>query len=436
MPKAAFTTLGCKVNQYETQKILESFAQGGFEIVPFESKADVYVINTCSVTSIAESKSRYTIRRATRLNPEAKVVVTGCASQFSLNRGESVEFADLVVPNPQKLETYKLFRQSFPTLVEAVGPTQDLVKLSHNGRTRATLKIQDGCNVMCSYCSIPFTRPGMVSRPAKEVLQEAQAMVAGGYKEIILTGVLIGAYRDGLTDFEGLLELLQRNLADVRLRISSIEMRQVTPRLIELMQAQSAVKIVPHLHIPLQAGDDAVLAAMNRPYRQADYLALCANLKRAIPEISITTDIMVGFPTETDECFESTVRVCEEVGFLKIHAFRFSPRDGTPANQYGDPIEVQEKNRRATVLNAISARTATAHSRRFLGDTMRVLVEGKDRPDGVLEGLTDNYLTVRFAGDPSLRRSFVMVNLQEETNGILTGELAPATPRIALSLAT
>ncbi|MEQ1933041.1 MAG: MiaB/RimO family radical SAM methylthiotransferase, partial [Fimbriimonadaceae bacterium] len=315
---------------------------------------------------------------------------------------------------------FELFKKKFPELAET-GSAPTTVSL--NGRTRATLKIQDGCNVMCSYCSIPFTRPGMISRPASEILKEAQTMVNNGYREIILTGVLIGAYRDGFTDFEALLELLQDNLHNVRLRISSIEMRQVTPRLIELMQTEKPVRIVPHLHIPLQAGDDQVLADMNRPYRQADYLELCGRLKREVPEISLTTDIMVGFPTETDSCFESTVRVCEEVGFLKVHSFRFSPRDGTPADAYGDPVPVQEKNRRASVLNEISNRTASLHSRRFLGQTMRVLVEGKDRRDGLLEGLTDNYLTTQFVGDPGLKRSFVWVNMEEERDGVMVGRI-------------
>jgi threonylcarbamoyladenosine tRNA methylthiotransferase MtaB len=457
VPTAAFTTLGCKVNQYETQKILESFEEAGFQVVPFEGPADVYVINTCSVTSQAESKSRYTIRRASRFNPEAKVVVTGCASQMAANKGEGVDGADVVVPNPEKLEALRYFLRAFPELLvstplppsfhdqsgsstftnqneegetlpppPASSPSGDGEGIARRHRTRATLKIQDGCSVFCSYCSIPFTRPVMSSRPHEEVLDEARRMAEMGYKEIILTGVLIGAYGpdtgSGGPCFEDLVESLADELGpDVRIRISSIEMRQVTPRLIELIKA---AKVVPHLHIPLQAGDTGVLKDMNRPYTQDDYLRLCETLYRTVPDISITTDIMVGFPTETEERFASTVHVCNEAKYLKAHLFRFSPRYGTPADTWGDPVEPQEKQRRSLVLNDVTRRTGEEHIRRFLWQTMRVLVEGKIGKDGLLQGLTDNYLEVKFAGSPSLARQFAWVRLDEARDGVAYGELA------------
>lgn len=427
MPRAAFTTLGCKVNQYETQRILDSFETAGFVIVPFEEEADVYVINTCSVTSIAESKSRYTIRRATRTNPAAKIVVTGCAGQMAINKGEEIEGADIVVPNPDKLQTLDHLRRAFPEFVAEARPSSTPVGIPH--RTRATLKIQDGCSVMCSYCSIPYTRPVMTSRPFSEVIEEATRMAEMGYREIVLTGVLIGAYGPDTgsngPDFEDLLRLLQSALPEVRLRISSIEMRQVTPRLLALMRAPGST-IVPHLHIPLQAGDTQVLADMNRPYTQADYIDLAGRAYAEVPDLSLSTDILVGFPTETEERFTSTIAVCEQVKFLKIHSFRFSPRFGTPADEFGDPVSPPEKQRRAAVLNEISARTGSLHARRFLGRTMRVLVEGKTRKDGLLEGLTDNYLTVQFAGPATLQREFAWVRLDQEKDGVVLGELAAA----------
>ncbi len=424
MLRAAFTTLGCKVNQYETQRILESFEEAGFAVVPFDGEADVYVINSCSVTSIAESKSRYTIRKATRSNPAAKVVVTGCAGQMAINKGEEMDGADVLVPNPDKLNALRYLREAFPEFVPSGVPLERPAAPAH--RTRATLKIQDGCSVLCSYCSIPYTRPVMSSRPADEVIDEAKRMAEMGYREIVLTGVLIGAYGpetgSGGPDFEDLLVQLIRAVPEVRLRISSIEMRQVTPRLIELMAAPEP-SIVPHLHIPLQAGDTEVLRDMNRPYTQGDYISLCERLYRSIPDLSLTTDIMVGFPTETEERFQSTIEVCEAARFLKIHAFRFSPRFGTPADAFGDPIAAPEKQRRAAALAEISARTGAEHARRFVGRTMRVLVEGKTTKEGLLEGLTDNYLTVQFAGSPSLQRSFAWVRMEQEGNGILSGEL-------------
>lgn len=427
MPSAAFTTLGCKVNQYETQRILESFEAAGFQVVPFDSSADVYVINSCSVTSIAESKSRYTIRRATRNNPAGKVVVTGCAAQMALNKRENLEGADVVVPNPQKLEALSFLFTAFPEFEQRVKNEPCVPPVEAKGRTRATLKIQDGCDVLCSYCSIPFTRPGLTSRPADEVLEEARSFAKAGYREVVLTGVLIGAYGPGSgsggPDFESLVEKIARESGITRVRISSIEMRQVTPRLVDLIREGL---VVPHLHIPLQSGDDRVLADMNRPYRQRDYLQLCDWLYTQVPDMSITTDIMVGFPTETSERFESTVHVCEEARYLKVHSFRFSPRFGTPADAWGDPVSPSEKQERSLRLAEVSKRTGLEHVRRFLGRTLRVLVEGKLTKEGLLEGLTDNYLSVQFAGPSSLQREICHVQLLEEREGVVFGEMAPA----------
>lgn len=423
MPTAAFTTLGCKVNQYETQRILESFEDAGFDAVPFDQSADVYVINTCSVTSVAESKSRYTIRKAARTNPEAKVVVTGCASQMALNKRETLEGAHVVVPNPQKLEALRYLLAAYPGLEPSRRPERRDSPSSSSGRTRATLKVQDGCSVFCSYCSIPFTRPVMSSRPWREVVDEAERLVALGYREAVLTGVLIGAYGpatgSGGPNFEDLVERLCEVDGLERLRISSIEMRQVTPRLIDLVAR--GVKVVPHLHIPLQSGDSAVLADMNRPYTQGDYLALCDTLYASIPDLSLTTDIMVGFPTESEERFQSSVAVCERARYLKAHLFRFSPRHGTPADRWGDPVPPDEKVRRSKLLAGVAARTGADHAQRFVGRTLRVLVEGKRR-EGLLGGLTDNYLEVRFAGSSQWSGSFVNVQVSGFRDGLLYGE--------------
>lgn len=421
VPTAAFTTLGCKVNQYETQKILESFEAAGFEVVPFNSAADVYVINTCSVTSDAEAKSRYTVRRATRTNPDAKVVVTGCAVQMAINKRESFPDADLAISHGEKLKTIDHFLKQFPHFLESGGRASSRATVAHNGRTRATLKIQDGCDVMCSYCSIPFTRPGLRSRPWREVLTEAQSLASQGYKEAVLTGVLIGAYGpetgSGGMGFEQLVMLLSNESGLDRLRISSIEMHQVTDPLIELAVSGT---VAPHFHIPLQSGDTQVLRDMNRRYSQDDYLRLCAKLYAAIADVSITTDVMVGFPTETEERFESSLHVAREVGFLKAHVFRFSPRFGTPADAWGDPVRPEEKKRRAEELTRLTTETGKARARRFLGRTLRVLFEGKP---GVLEGMADNGITVRAAGPSTMARTVQWVRIDEEREGIAYGEV-------------
>lgn len=437
MPKAAFTTLGCKVNQYETQRILDSFEEAGFDVVPFEAPADVYVINTCSVTSVAESKSRYTIRRANRTNPEAKVVVTGCAAQMARNKGEELEGADVVVPNPEKLDTLRHFLRSFPEFAGLQTRRERPVR-EVASRTRATLKIQDGCSVFCSYCSIPFTRPGMVSRPAEEVIAEAEKMASLGFKEVVLTGVLIGAYGpesgSGGPGFEDLVERLCSVQGLERIRISSIEMRQVTPRLIALL---GRTKVVPHLHIPLQSGDSGVLRDMNRPYTQEDYLGLCERLYEAVEDVSITTDIMVGFPTEDEARFASSLHVCRKARYLKAHVFRFSPRYGTPADQWGDPISDGVKQRRSLEISEAARATGEAHSLRFLGRTMRVLAESRHPETGVLRGMADNYLEVRFPGPQSLVNTLCWVRLEEFGSQGLLGELAapPQSGRRPLAVA-
>lgn len=249
-------------------------------------------------------------------------------------------------------------------------------------------------------------------------------MVEIGYQEIVLTGVLIGAYgpetgSEG-PDFEELISLLCQVDGLERIRISSIEMRQVTPRLIEML---GRTKVVPHLHIPLQSGDSGVLANMNRPYTQDDYITLCQRLYREVPGISLTTDVMVGFPTETEERFLSTVYVFETVKYLKAHVFRFSPRFGTPADAWGDPIPDIEKQRRSLELSRIAKRTGDEHRQQFVGRNLRVLVEGKTTREGLLEGLTDNYLEVRFAGPSTLQRTFVNVHIEEMRDGTLYGEV-------------
>lgn len=428
MRRAAFTTLGCKVNQYETRRIEEAFERAGFTIVPFTEQADVYVVNTCSVTGQAESKSRQTVRRARRLNPNAKVLVTGCAAQMALNNGKDMDGADLIVPNPEKLDALAHFRRTFPALMPAVGGDAPIRLVE--SRTRATVKIQDGCDVHCSYCSIPSTRPGMTSRHWREVVEEVEALAAKGYKEIVLTGVLIGAYGaetgSGGPDFEGLIERLHDVRGLARIRISSIEMRQVSERLISMM-TERTTKVVPHLHIPLQSGSTRVLRDMNRPYTQTDYLHLCERLRAAIPDIALTTDIMVGFPTEDDDAFEETVRVCEQVRFMKAHLFRFSPRPGTEADRWGDAVPPQVKQDRSKRLAEVTERTRAEFISRFVGRTLDVLVETRSSRSGLLRGHTGNYIEVEFDAEGALVGEIVPVRIESADGSTVRGQVNSGT---------
>ena len=447
MPKVALTTLGCKVNQYETQKILESFEARGFEIVPFESPADVYVINTCSVTQSAEAKSRQTVRRAARQNPNAIVVMTGCYAQFTLRRGERVAEAHLVVPNPDKLHTVDRLLENFPELAEQLrtdaltSSPSKIFPLGHPPgsmddepipnaeprplkRTRAVLKIQDGCNVFCSFCSIPYTRPVMRSLPYQEVLAEAQALVAHGFREIVLTGVLIGDYGEhsgsGGPDLPTLCAMLSEIEGLERIRISSIEPTQVSDALIE--QLATNPKMCPHLHIPLQSGDSRVLRTMNRPYDQAFYLDLCRRLRERIPHLAISTDIMVGFPGEDEEAFENTCRVVETVEFCRAHLFRYSPRPGTPAEAMAEQVPEHVKAERAQRLQAVCRAVQLRYATRFIGQTEYVRVETRSKLSGLLTGTSDHYLQVEFTGSPTLVGQLVPVRIQSVSPEGILGE--------------
>jgi threonylcarbamoyladenosine tRNA methylthiotransferase MtaB len=431
VPRAAFANLGCKVNQYETQHILETFQRAGFAIVPFDEPADVYVINTCSVTGQAEAKSRQVVRRALRTNPEAKVIVTGCAAQMSLNQKKTFDGAHLLVPNPEKLQTLSLVLQAFPHLTtRGDSPLQREERQSPP--VRANVKIQDGCDVYCSYCSIPYTRPKRMSRPYTEIIQEVKNLIRLGCQEIVLTGVLLGSYGpetgSGGPRFEELVQDLSALPGSFRIRLSSIEATQVTEALIGVLKQPNS-KVVPHLHIPLQSGSSKVLKEMNRPYTQQEYLLLCERLQSQIPDIAITTDILVGFPTETDEDFSETLRVCEKVRFARAHVFRFSPRPGTPADRWGDPVKPEIKEQRSKKVIELTNQTRQEYVSKFLGRVMEVVVESYSPKTGFLKGYTQNYIEVEFPGDPAWVGTLARVRLTTTEHLTARGEIVRVTPR-------
>ncbi len=426
MIRVAFATLGCKVNQYETQRIIDSFEERGFAVVGFDEPADLVVVNSCSVTQIAERKSLQIVRRAVRQNPQTRVVLTGCFAQFTILRGETVPEAALVVPNTDKMRTVQYVLDAFPDVRESVqrDPAPPVLRNPYE-RTRAVVKIQDGCNVCCSFCSIPYTRPRMYSRPADEVLDEVRRLVDEGFREVVLTGVLIGSYGEetgsGGADLAGLIQRMTRIDGLERIRISSIELTQVTDRLIEVCAEEP--KVCPHLHIPLQSGDDRILQAMNRPYRQQDVLALAEKLYARIPDLAITTDIMVGFPGEDEEAFAETCRVVESVRYARAHIFRYSPRPGTPAERMPDHVPDAEKERRSRELAELCRRYREQFVSERLGRVVRVLVEGKEGKNGLMKGLSDNYIPVEFAGGAHLAGRLVWVRLLELNDEGAIGEL-------------
>ncbi|MCX6379532.1 MAG: tRNA (N(6)-L-threonylcarbamoyladenosine(37)-C(2))-methylthiotransferase MtaB [Armatimonadetes bacterium] len=468
MPTAAFTTLGCKVNQYETQRILESFEERGFAITEFNTPADVYVINTCSVTQAAERKSRQMVRRVSRINPDAVVVMTGCYGEMARIKGEIVDEASLIVPNQHKLETLHYVLERFPDLhTRLESESRPVLERPSHRRTRATLKVQDGCNVFCAFCSIPYTRSLMLSRTPEDILGEVRRRVEQGYKEVVVTGVLVGAYgQDGFkatpganmpraylnqqptleVDLSDILRMIAQVDGIERVRLSSIEPTQVTDRLLDAFATEP--KLCPHLHIPLQSGDTSVLRAMNRPYDQDFYLERCRKAYERIPNLALTADIMVGFPGEGEEEFESTLHVVRTVGFARAHIFRYSPRPNTPAASVIEQVSEEIKEARSRVLAAACRDTQQAFIRQYIGRTLPVLVEGKTAPEtesgasgnegnipvviggegatGLLGGYTNNYIRVQFTGGSHLVGKVVPVQLLEPTSDGAIGEAGGA----------
>ena len=441
MPTAAFTNLGCKVNQYETERLAESFEALGFTLTDFRQPADVYVINTCSVTADADRKSRQVARRAARQKDGAKVVLTGCFAQMALDTGEAVDGAALLVPNSEKMRTAAHTLAAFPDLIQyssspasaprsstlAVFPeaaTGGLIALESlvsrpAHRTRATLKIQDGCTYSCGFCSIPYTRSAMASRPFADVLAEARQMAAAGAKEIVVTGVCVGAYGPETGSGGPVLTDVLAQVADIpgieRVRLSSVQPVEIPDNLIAAMASHPS--IAPHLHLSLQSGDDTVLKAMNRPYDTAFFAEIVTKLRAVMPRIGLTTDLIVGYPGETRTLFENTLAFAEKMQFARTHVFRYSPRQRTAAEQMKDDVSYEEKERRHRELTAVCVASQESFAAGDLGQTVDVLVEAKGAQDGWLSGYTGNYVRVQFAAPASLRGQIVPMTLVDVLPG-------------------
>lgn len=417
--RVAFTTLGCKVNQYESAALEELFRRRGYTVVDFEQPADVYVINTCTVTHLGDRKSRQLIRRAVRANPEAVVAVTGCYAQTAPDEVLEIKGVDLVVGAGNRAGMVDLVEKAVKgrktAAVTDISQCRDFEELpgeAHQGRVRAFLKIQEGCRNFCSYCIVPYARGPLRSRPPESVLAGAKELVARGFKEIVLTGIHTGAYGREPGGRMGLAELLEKLAALpglVRLRLSSLEPHDVTPEVLELMA--SGPPFCRHLHVPLQSGDDQVLKSMRRTYDTAFFRELVEQIRDRIPGAGITTDVMVGFPGETEEHFANSLAFVGEMRFSDLHVFKYSPRRGTPAAGFPgqvDPAVKEERSRRLITLGRELTRRFAAG---YLGETVEVLAEQVvlDDREEELEGFTDNYVRVTFAGPPGLRGELVRV---------------------------
>lgn len=409
MPKVAFKTLGCRLNQAETDKMAEDLISAGFEVVPESEAPDIVIVNTCTVTQEATRASRATARNMVKALPEASVVVAGCYAVAEQEEASSIEGIEPVISNNEKEEIARILSRRFPS----TGFAPPLLQIGRSPgpspgveRTRVNLKVQTGCDEFCSFCIIPYTRGPLRSYPLQQLLDEARRKVDDGARELVLTGVHLGKYGwdEGSPD-DALVALLEGLLAIpdlARIRLSSILSKHLTERVVGLIRDEP--RLCRFLHIPLQSGDDTVLERMNRPYRIGDYLETVTSIKEQVPEIGITTDIIVGFPAETPEQFDRTVEVVREVEYLRLHVFRYSPRPKTPSASWNDQVEPSEKKRRSKELIELGNQLRERFHRAQIGRSREILVE-EVLGDGRLSGHTDNFVRVRFeaaapAGQP------------------------------------
>ena len=433
MKRIAFYTLGCKVNQADTASMETLFRSHGYTIVDFNGEADIYVINTCVVTNTGQRKSRQMINRAVRRNPIALVVVTGCYPQTAAEEVKAIAGVDLIIGNQNRAELVGLVEAAAET--QRVDTIDSVRKLSANtefeelsvgeasDKTRAFLKIQEGCNQFCTYCIIPFARGPLRSRSLTSIKEETAKLVAAGYKEIVLIGIHLGCYgkeHDGrLTLFDAVEAALSVEGLQ-RLRLGSLESVEVEPRLLELMEQDK--RLCRQLHLPLQAGCDTTLARMHRPYDTRRFAELLSDIRKRIPDIAITTDIIAGFPGETEDEFMSTLAFAENCGFSKMHIFPYSKRKGTPAEKMPNQIPETVKQKRCAQLAELDHKQQQSFLVQCVGSEAEVLFE-QTAADGYIEGLTSNYLRVYVQGGAELCGTLRKVRLLKAETGFLVGEL-------------
>ncbi|MDO4300409.1 MAG: tRNA (N(6)-L-threonylcarbamoyladenosine(37)-C(2))-methylthiotransferase MtaB [Clostridia bacterium] len=419
MNRIAFTTLGCKVNLYDSEAMAELFAQKGYEIVDFDDTADIYVINTCTVTNFGDKKSRQMIRRARRQNENSIIVATGCYAQVAPQTVAEIEGINIVIGTKDRgkvveiVESYRAEKGVLNAVTDIKGEKEfERLRVSNlKDRTRAYIKIQEGCNRYCTYCIIPYARGPVRSRKPEDVIDEVKTLAKNGFKEVVLTGIHVASYG---------LDLENITLADIieqvhsvegieRIRFSSMEPKACDDEFVARMA--KLPKVCEHYHLSLQSGSDTTLKKMNRRYTAEEYAAACERLRKAFPDAAITTDIIVGFPTETDENFNESYEFAEKVRLSKIHVFPYSPKTGTPAAKIRPQIAPDVKNERSHKMLELSARLNKEFMSRYISSTMEVLFE---RLEGdFYEGHTRNYIKVLCKSDSDLTNQLVNVKLTD-----------------------
>lgn len=426
MKKVAFYTLGCKVNQYETEAMSELFEKNGYTVCDFEDYADIYVINTCTVTSMSDRKSRQIIRRAKKMNGNAYIIVTGCYAQVAKDDVAKIEGVNLVLGAKERDKIVGLANRHFDEQFFS-----DSSDISHahtfepleigefKSRTRAYIKVQEGCNQFCSYCIIPYARGPIRSRDIDEVIAETERLSQAGFTEVTYVGIHIASY--GLDkksyDLADLLLRADKVSGIKRIRLSSIEPMTLNSRFIE--KISDVKKLCHHFHLSLQSGCDETLRRMNRKYTTSDYFDIVSGLRKHFPDVSITTDIMVGFPDETDGEFQKTCEFLNKVSFSAAHIFQYSRRKGTPADTFPNQVPSEIKAKRSKLVKGITDKTQYAFMEKFLGDTLEVLFE--QRCGAFFEGKTGNYMNVLVKTDADLSGQYKAVRLDSIKNGSFIG---------------
>lgn len=427
MSKVAFYTLGCKVNQYETEAMSELFQNAGYELCDFDSFADVYVINTCTVTSMSDRKSRQIIRRAKKHNPDSIVAVTGCYAQTNPDSVLQIPDVNIIIGTKDRKNIVTLCESIKNTdkvsFVEDIMKTHEFESLSishYEERTRAFIKIQEGCNQFCSYCIIPYARGPIRSRLENEILEETKKLVNNGYTEIIYTGIHVASYGldRGRAELSDLLKKANKIDGLKRIRLSSIEPMTLNEEFIKSIS--ECDKLCHHFHLSLQSGCDETLKRMNRKYTTAQYKKIVDGLRKQYPDVAITTDIMTGFPGETDDEFSKTLEFVKEISFADAHIFQYSPRKGTPAAKRDDQISPQIKEKRSKELISVCKKTQEEFLSSYIGKVMEVLFEQPSKNE-YFEGKTSNYITVHVKTDKNLQGIFKNVLIEEVKNGIAYG---------------
>jgi len=432
LKKAAFYTLGCKVNQYETEAMTESFENAGYEIVDYSEFADVYIINTCTVTNMGDRKSRQIIRRAREKNPEALVAVVGCYSQIAPGEVLEIPEVSLVVGTDERSRMVELVEYAMEK-EEKLNMVNDIMKVkefeemsikSYKSRTRAFLKIQEGCDQYCTYCIIPYARGHIRSRKPDSIIAEVKELAENGFREIVLTGIHVASYGKDLgnTSLIDIIEKVHEIDGIRRIRMSSVDPNVMTDGFIERLSRLP--KICGHFHLSLQSGCDETLKRMNRKYTTGEYRRVVKKLREVFADVAITTDLIVGFPGETEEEFQKTVDFVEEIAFSAMHVFKYSQRTGTPAAKYENQIKPQVKDSRSKVITAIAQKNQEKFKKAFIGRSKPVLYEQPfDGQKSLFEGLTDNYIRVVSESREDIKGKIIETVLAELKEDYMTGRI-------------